>query len=296
MTKFADETFELIPLSGGMATLRSCVSGETFHPTIGPMAEAHALHISPQRLIQRAARAVDRFVVWDVGLGAAGNAIAVMDALSLPSSRTPVPVEIHSFDCTLAPLTFALAHADALGYLQPHLAAIRELIASRRTASGNLSWILHLGDFRSTVGTPAISAPDVVLFDPYSPRTNPELWSLSLLTHLRSRMPEARPALLTTYSRSTAVRVTLLLAGFFVGAGASIGAKDETTVAANSVDLLEAPLHVRWLARVAASTASAPLRDGGPPGGRIHSEDIERLRAHPQFQCTSTSFVTLRSG
>jgi hypothetical protein len=92
----------------------------------------------------------------------------------------------------------------------------------------------------------------------------------------------ARPCLLTNYTRSTAVRVTLLLAGFFVGCGHATGEKDQTTVASNTLDLLDEPLDAAWLRRVERSTRSGPHRAHGGEQ-RISSADMERLRQHPQF-------------
>ena len=59
-------------------SLRSLLHGETFHPVVGPMAEARELHVGQSRLVERA-RETGRLVVWDVGLGAAANAIALTD-------------------------------------------------------------------------------------------------------------------------------------------------------------------------------------------------------------------------
>jgi len=65
-----------------------------------------------------------------------------------------------------------------------------------------------------------------------SPAKNPAMWTLPLFTNF----PTARSAAAlraATYSRSTILRVTLLLAGFFVGVGHATGEKEETTIAAN---------------------------------------------------------------
>src|SRR6476619_5215775 len=106
------EEFQIVTVQSGARSLRSRANGETFHPVIGPMAEAVALHVRQQRLVERALETKEPFVIWDVGLGAAANAIAVLDAFAgHPSAR----VEVHSFDQTTAPLAFALHHADALG-------------------------------------------------------------------------------------------------------------------------------------------------------------------------------------
>ncbi|MEA3213611.1 MAG: hypothetical protein QOE70_6668 [Chthoniobacter sp.] len=276
MNRFAEE-FELVTVASGARSLRSRAHAETFHPVIGPMAEARALHVEQQRLVERAALADGGFVVWDVGLGAAANAIAVIEAFR---DFRGGPVVLHSFDATSAPLQFAVLHADALGYIAPHHSAVETLLAEGCAVCGAVQWRLHRGDFRAQFG--AVSAPDAILYDPYSPRANPELWTLEHFTALASRLDPARPCLWSNYTRSTAVRVTLLLAGFFVGRGAASGEKDETTLAANDPTLLLAPLERAWLERVRRSTQSAPLRAGGK-GGPIEPDDWAKLGQHPQF-------------
>ena len=61
------------------------------------------------------------------------------------------------------------------------------------------------------------------------------MWTLPLFENLFRALDPARPCALTTYSRSTMIRATLLLAGFFVGTGQATGLKEETTMAANSL-------------------------------------------------------------
>ena len=256
-------------MQSGARSVRSREHGETFHPVVGPMAEAVALHVRGQRLVERAR---GRFVIWDVGLGAAANAIAAIEALR----AVDAVVELHSFDRTLEPLAFALAHAGELEYPAPHRHAIAQILAEGSCAQANLQWRAHVGDFRETMS--AAPAPAAIFYDPYSPRANPELWTLAHFTRLHARLDPATPCLLTNYTRSTAVRVTLLLAGFHVGRGHATGEKDETTIATNAPALLTAPLDAAWLGRVARSTQSAPLRSGAP-GGPISSEDLASVRA-----------------
>ena len=59
------------------------------------------------------------------------------------------------------------------------------------------------------------------------------MWTLPHFENLFRALDPARPCALTTYSRSTLIRATLLLAGFHVGVGHATGLKEETTVAAN---------------------------------------------------------------
>src|SRR6187455_2439740 len=127
------EEFELVTVQSGVRSLRSRSNGETFHPVIGPMAEAVALHVQQQRLVDRALATPEPFVIWDVGLGAAANAVAVLEAFAArPSAR----VEIYSFDRTTGPLDFALRHADALDYPAPHAMAIAQLLERGEWRSG----------------------------------------------------------------------------------------------------------------------------------------------------------------
>ncbi len=273
----APEEFQIVTVQSGVRSVRSREFGETFHPVIGPMAEARALHVRGQRLVERAAEARETFIVWDVGLGAAANAVAVLEAC------VDRRVEIHSFDRASGPLAFALKHADELEYPAPFRAVIETLLAKGRARIGGIDWHFHTGDFSETMHRTDIPAPHAVLYDPYSPATNADMWTLEHFTRLHARLDPARPCLLTNYTRSTAVRVTLLLAGFFVGHGHATGEKDQTTIAANAPGLLHDPLPHSWLERVARSTQGAPLRLG-KAGGRIAEDDLARLRMHAQFQ------------
>jgi queuine tRNA-ribosyltransferase len=114
---------------------------------------------------------------------------------------------------------------------------------------------------------------DLVFWDPYSPRVNPELWTVAAFRAARARCGPA--ADLYTYSTATSVRAALLLAGFFVGAGDPSGPKQETTAAATLVSLLSRPLDRRWLDRLARS--SSPFPPDAP------SDALAQIRAHPQF-------------
>ena len=119
---------------------------------------------------------------------------------------------------------------------------------------------------------PAASA-DVVFWDPFSPRANPELWTIAAFTALR-RLCRAG-ATVHTYSGATAVRSALLLAGFAVGVGEATGEHKAATVAAVDLEDLACPLDRRWLARLGRSTAGFP--------GDAPADALARVAALPQF-------------
>ena len=80
------------------------------------------------------------------------------------------------------------------------------------------------------------------------------------------------------------LRVTLLLAGFFVGIGHATGEKEETTLAANRIEMIEQPLDRRWLLRARRSNSAEPLRGPVYRQARLAPETSDALQQHPQFR------------
>src|SRR5664280_2021373 len=107
-----DSGYQLVRLNNGICSVRSLADGETFHPVVGPVAEAEALYVNQLRLRERLQNQAGEFVIWDVGLGAAANALTVLRA----TREIACNIRLVSFDRTIEPLEFALQHAAALGY------------------------------------------------------------------------------------------------------------------------------------------------------------------------------------
>ena len=253
------EAFELVTVPGGARSLRSREHGETFHPGIGPMEEARVLHVAQHGLEERLA---EGFTIWDVGLGAGANALAVIEAV-LGIERREGRVELRSFDQTLEPLRFALEHADELAYPVRWRGEIEELLNRGKVEIGRVTWSVEMGDFRERVLDAAGPGPNAVLFDPYSPAANPGMWTREVFGKIRDRA--ADDCTLTSYSRSTVTRARLMLAGWCVGRGAATGEKTETTVAATRMERLREPLRRDWLERVRRSRAAGLWEDGQTP-------------------------------
>ena len=272
--------FELVHLKSGQRSVRCRTHGETMHVGTGPSTEAAELHIRQQRIVKRAqaqAGCGAPFVLWDVGLGPAGNALTALDALR----AVEAPVEIHSFEISTDVLEFALQHADALGYMAGWEPALKQLLADGvANPLPHVRWQLHRGDYLTQLHN--APPPAAIFHDPYSPARNPGMWSLEVFQAARERVGD-ETCLLTNYTRSTAVRVTLALAGWRVGLGVATGDKDQTTIAASRADLLERPLGRDWLRRVRASTNAAPFRGGRYAPGPISEADFTALEALPQF-------------
>lgn len=267
--------------------MRSLADDETFHPVIGPVAEAEALYVNQLRLCERLKNHSGEFVIWDAGLGAAANALTVLRA----TKDIACKIRLVSFDHTIEPLEFALKHAAELGYFGGYENHLKEFLREQRVAfrdnQQSVNWELHLGDFPTLLaqsGAEQFPKPHAILFDAYSPAKNPAMWTLPLFTNLFQLLNPQRPCALPTYSRSTILRVTLLLAGFFVGVGHATGEKEETTIAANDLNLISEPLDRRWLARAKRSHSAEPMGEAIYKIAPLSDESWKKLQAHPQFQ------------
>lgn len=281
------DRYQLVQLANGAHSVRSLEHRETFHPVIGPVSEAEALYVKQLALPQRIAAEPGEFVIWDVGLGSAANPLTLL--AWLPSGL--FKVRIASFDRTTDPLRFALQHPRELPFIPGWETPLQSLLdrgsAEFSTPSGaNVCWELHLAEFPSFIHSSAaqeLPKPHAIFFDAYSPATNPEMWTLPLFTALHRLLDPARPCSMPTYSRSTLLRATLLLAGFFVGRGHATGEKEETTLAANTLALIAEPLGKEWLDRARRSTSAEPLHTAEYRQNKLAPETWLRLSSHPQF-------------
>jgi len=278
--------YKIVKLASGVHSVHSLAHRETFHPVIGPVAEAEALYVKQLHLPERMAAHSGEFIIWDVGLGAAANVLTVLRA----TRAAQCPLRIISFDHTLEPLKFALQHASKLSYIIGYEEQLQNLLHDHhiqfRERNHTVNWEVHLGDFPTLLMQPATQKfpkPHAIMFDAFSPATNPAMWTQQLFENLFRLLDPARPCALPTYSRSTMLRVTLLLAGFFVGVGHATGEKEETTIAANTLDLIAEPLDRRWLWRARRSTSAEPLAEPIYRQARLSPETWERLQQHRQF-------------
>lgn len=274
-TGMKEGVFELVTTRGGFRAVRHTGHGEIMHP-VGPWEEANRLYVDQLELEKKlAVPSEDPLRILDVGLGAATNAVAALTRAEKMGDARRRPLEIVSLEIDLAPLRLAIADPEGFPFLQPWKHAIEVLLAEGRWDSPSLSWRLLEGDATKLIDE-LDGIFDVIFFDPFSPDSNPSMWTVDFLRELRSRTPR-EGAVMATYSAATPTRVTLLLAGYFVGHGMSTGTKGETTVAATAPGLVQQPLGQRWLERWQRS--SAP----GPHGGGLTSEMEQIVRGHPQF-------------
>jgi queuine tRNA-ribosyltransferase len=270
--------FEVVATRSGARAMLDRATREVMHPS-GPVEEARGLYVRPSRLADRLqarqAGESEPLVLFDVGLGAGSNAAA---AWTLSEEREAPARKLHivSFDRTLAALELAASpeHRGAFGLAEATLAACAALLEGRTAEGASTQWRAHVGELPSTLRAAPAGSADVVFWDPFSPRANPELWNVSAFAALRRACRDG--ATVHTYSGATAIRTALLLAGFAVGLGNVLSPGRQATIAATRLEDLEAPLDARWLERV--SRSSRPFSADAP------SDALERIRTLVQFR------------
>ena len=269
----------------GFASIKHIASGEIMHSRTDPMEEARRLCIEQSGLAERLREGAEPLVVWDVGLGAAANAMAAIRCYEQQAGIGPVrPMRLISFENDLDSLALALQRNDLFPYLRhgaPPAMLEHGFWQSRDHPS--VTWQLARGDFPQSIA--AASPPDLIFYDMFSSKTCSDQWTLDTFQRLFAAC-RGRSVELFTYTCSTAVRVALLAAGFYVARGRNAGEKEETTIALTPEAFHAAPnrrldlLSSTWLGKWHRSGAKFPRE--------VHPEDYESFEqtilAHDQFQ------------
>jgi queuine tRNA-ribosyltransferase len=274
--------YEIIQQKAGFYSMRDKSSGEIMHSVTEPMTESLELYVrqlNPERELSLPTD--DELVIWDVGLGAATNAMATILECEKIRKRNDAkrPLHIVSFENDLDSFRLAVKNPS----LFPHIrhaapAAILE-DSCWESADNKCRWSLLEGDFRSNIFRAPV--PDCIYYDMYSVAANEWLWSPRLFSQIIEKCVGKKTRLIN-YSVSTQIRSALLSAGFFVGYGVGTGPKTETTIAFNSLDAVAEGVVLlgrEWLAKWERSTAKTSKN-----ASEEEREEIERkVRTHRQF-------------
>jgi queuine tRNA-ribosyltransferase len=266
----------------GFASIRQISSGEIMHSRTDPIEEARELYVEQSHLAERLREKSPKPVIlWDVGLGAAANAIAALECHE--ATGVTRPLQIISFENDLDPLRLAFANIESFPYLRASPVDAILTKSEWRASNQNVSWKLHLGHFLATIDH--APAPDIIFYDMFSTKTSAELWTARIFRRLFD-LCRGRETELFTYTRSTANRAALLAAGFFVARGRNAGEKAETTIAMTPGTLSAAFTRKRdllsrdWLAKWERSAAK--FSTDIIPNERDAFEKI--IRDHEQFR------------
>jgi queuine tRNA-ribosyltransferase len=276
----------------GFASIRQISSGEIMHSRTAPMVEAGELYIEQSRLAERVAVSAEEnpksaapLVIWDVGLGAAANAMAAIGCYEEQAGQGAVrPLQIISFENDLDSLRLAFRHNRDFPYLR-HSGPAAILTDGRWQSRQHpgLSWLIVPGDFREVMAQ--APPPDLIFYDMFSTKTSGDQWTVTTFRRVFNACA-GRAAELFTYTCSTANRVALLAAGFYVARGRNAGEKLETTIALTPAAFHSPQAQRRemlssdWLKKWDRSAAKFP--EEIDPEQRSSFEKL--IREHEQFR------------
>ncbi|MEQ1862424.1 MAG: MnmC family methyltransferase [Chthoniobacteraceae bacterium] len=259
----------------GFASIVHRASGEIMHARTEPMEEARSVYVEQAELASRLRSPGAPLVLWDVGLGAAANAMAAIHCYEECGATRPM--RIVSFENDIDSLRLAFSHEAKFPYLCH--AGPAAILGSGRWQSGQLSWELVPGDFVETMAH-APGPPEVIFYDMFSPKTCGGAWMCATFRQLFARCGDGSTAL-CTYTLATSSRAAMLAAGFWLARGRAAGAKPETTIALtpSAVTPEHTLLGGEWLAKWERSQAKFPA-DHLPDDNATFEQLI---RGHPQF-------------
>jgi queuine tRNA-ribosyltransferase len=284
------ERFAIHESAEGHASIVHRASGEMMHGGIDPTLEANALYVEQSRLVERIGERSDApLVVWDVGMGAAHNAMAAVRAYETFDAPVRRALHVVSFEHDVASLRLALRHAVRFPHLH-HPAPSHVLrYGLWRSETAPILWTLFEGDFRQHLS--AAPTPDVVFWDPFSAKTDTPMWTLECFESVFAECGDHDTELFT-YSASTVVRTAMLGAGFVIGRGAPTGRRPETTLALTPAAARHAAargrvlLGAEWLEQWRRSDAKFP--SDVPSTARAAL--TERVEGSVQFRPETTLF------
>ncbi|PIN69727.1 hypothetical protein COV93_04325 [Candidatus Woesearchaeota archaeon CG11_big_fil_rev_8_21_14_0_20_43_8] len=195
---------------------------EYYHSVTGAREEAVKKYAEPCRIADLA-RCPGKIVILDFCFGMGYNSAAAIDS-ALEANPNCI-IEITGLENDL----------DLLEGLQEINGPFRSYGLIKKAASelsikeGNVAINLLPGDAAETVMSLTEFEFDVVFFDPFSPKRQPELWTEEIFTNIYVRMRDG--GILATYSCARSVRDALRGAGFLVKDGPPVGRRGPSTLA-----------------------------------------------------------------
>jgi tRNA U34 5-methylaminomethyl-2-thiouridine-forming methyltransferase MnmC len=205
---------KLIQTKDGSFTAHNAEFDETYHSISGAAEEAFEKHV-------KALGIQEGMKVLDFCFGLGYNSLA---ATTMASN-----LEITALENDVK-IVQEMKHLNLSGRLGNKFKIFSELTdKSEITDSDGNTIKLIIDDAKQTVKALPKNYFDIVYFDPFSPKKQPEMWTEEILRDVYSVMKNGGK--LSTYSCAKSVRANMTAAGFIVKDGPSVGRKSPATIA-----------------------------------------------------------------
>lgn len=253
-----DNRYTLVITGDGSSSLRSDEYNETMHSISGAYEEALLKHVYPSRILECGQKDLH---VLDIGFGIGYNVLSLIrEFIKIRNGRFLNIVSLErdfSFFSHMKSIRFG-DERDGL------YSILKTAFKTGMAETGEFRIELIKGDARVSVRRLSEKTFNAVFHDPYSPSKNPELWSVDFFRVIRRLISGS--GILTTYSSASQIRAALLMAGFRIGAGPSVGGKREGTLA--SVEDVIPQMGERYRLDLLKDRKAVPYRDEGLDSAR----------------------------
>ncbi len=203
------KTSPYVKTMDGSYTLKSERFGEFYHSFTGAVEESELKYIGPCEIRRRAKEGKLRILDFCFGVGY--HTAAAIEAALEANPACEIEVVGLELDETL------LEHIPQLNPPWKSYSLLKKLAAANEgerlsVSEGNVTVTLVLGDAAQTIKGVADDTFDCVFFDPFSPKTCPELWSTEVFSEVKKKIRAS--GMLATYSCARMMRESLKSAGF----------------------------------------------------------------------------------
>jgi len=195
--------------------------GESYHSQTGAVEEAFKKYAVPCNIKELAK--TGKLKILDVCFGLGYNSAM---AISIALEENPnCEIEIIGLEYDLNIINKIPEINPPIPFFQHYKKLVNEL----NFKEGNVSVKVILGDARETVKDLAAENFDAVFFDPFSPKTAPDMWQVPFFKEMYRVMKKS--AILATYSCARMVRENMSEAGLFYDDGPIVGRRGPGTIA-----------------------------------------------------------------
>jgi chorismate dehydratase len=195
---------------------------ETYHSQTGAVEEALKKYSEPCKIRKLAKTGSIKILDMFFGMGY-NSAMAVSEALK---ENPDCEIEVIAVEKDRKIISKIQEVNPAIEFYKHY----KKLNPTRRELKqGNITIKILLGDAREVVKKLQNGYFDAIFYDPFSPKTAPEMWEVNLFKEMCRVIKDT--GVLATYSCARVVRENMATAGFFYDEGPVVGRRGPGTIA-----------------------------------------------------------------
>lgn len=195
---------------------------ESYHSHSGAIEEAYKKYVIPCKIKEKAN--TGELKILDVCFGLGYNSAAAISAALEENPNCKIEVIGLEIDPDI------IAKIQEVNPQIPYFYQYKKITKdSLEFTHENVKVKILLGDAHNTAKTLQSNYFDAIFFDPFSPKTAPDMWNTELLSEMYRLIK--KDSILATYSCARIVRDNLKAVGFIYDDGPTVGRRGPGTIA-----------------------------------------------------------------